>query len=238
MKDYYAILGVTEHASRDDIRDAYRKLAFEWHPDRNPERREAAHARFLDLGEAYTVLKDARQRTEYDLSRPKPRPKAKRSSTGSGPAWADPWEDPERSAGTTSSPPPVDDDPSSAAFPNAFATTTLREHRDRVKKLARELASADRQGRINDIVLASATLAALVMALILTAFRLIGLNLPEFQPTLWAVVIAWMTTLVLAAWFFSLRERRVEQYVPYAEEVLERTGHGWKGPDSANPAGV
>ena len=198
MKDYYGILGVPPTATQDEIREAYRRLAFEWHPDRNPHQREQAHARFLDLGEAYAVLKDGRQRLDYDRG---------------------------RSSGSSSASPPR-----STPGPAPQAAATLREYHGRVHELARELASVDRPGRRIDVALVSLAMVGLVMSFVLTAFRLIGLNLPELRPSLWSVVITWMSTIVLVTWLLTLRARRVEQYVPYAEEVLERTGHGWKGP--------
>lgn len=69
MKDYYALLGVTPTASEREIRAAYRRLAFRWHPDRNPDRPEEAHRRFLDLSEALSVLGPARSRADYDRRR-------------------------------------------------------------------------------------------------------------------------------------------------------------------------
>lgn len=255
MKDYYGILGVPFDATPDEIRDAYRRLAFEWHPDRNLDRRKDAHARFLDLGEAYSVLKEPRQRMEYDLSRPlADRPSAPTSSeASSGESTTREYSWDEVAAQARAAAEAAEAARAAQSFGGAdlgrgptaeekrradTAARSLREYRLRVRKLARELASADRRGRVVDLVMASATLATLVVALLLSAFRLIGLDLPEFRPTLWAVVIAWLTELVLLAWMFSLRERRVEQYTAYAEEVLERTGHGWAGPERADAATV
>jgi hypothetical protein len=79
-------------------------------------------------------------------------------------------------------------------------------------------------------------LVCLVTGLVTTVFHLVGLDRPEFRPSLWTVIISWMTTLVLVTWFLSLRQRRLERYVPYAEEVLERTGHGWRGPHRTDAA--
>jgi len=67
-KDYYAALGVTKDASAADIKKAYRKLARELHPDKNPGNAEA-EAKFKDVSEAYDVLSDDAKRAEYDEAR-------------------------------------------------------------------------------------------------------------------------------------------------------------------------
>jgi len=64
-KDFYQILGVSRDASTNDIKKAYRKLARELHPDRNPGDREAEE-RFKAVSEAYQVLSDEKRRKEYD----------------------------------------------------------------------------------------------------------------------------------------------------------------------------
>jgi curved DNA-binding protein len=64
-KDYYKILGVDRKASADDIRKAYRKLAMQHHPDRNPGDKKAEE-KFKDINEAYQVLGDAEKRARYD----------------------------------------------------------------------------------------------------------------------------------------------------------------------------
>lgn len=67
-KDYYKALGVPKDADADAIKKAYRKLARQHHPDRNPGDKEA-EARFKDIGEAYSVLSDAEERKKYDALR-------------------------------------------------------------------------------------------------------------------------------------------------------------------------
>src|SRR5256885_7409224 len=64
-QDYYETLGVARAASADDIKKAYRKLAMQCHPDRNPGDKKAEQ-RFKDLSEAYDVLKDDQKRAAYD----------------------------------------------------------------------------------------------------------------------------------------------------------------------------
>ncbi len=63
-KDYYEVLGVQKDASKDQVKDAYRKLALQYHPDRNksPE----AEGRFKEISEAYAVLSDDEKRRQYD----------------------------------------------------------------------------------------------------------------------------------------------------------------------------
>lgn len=64
-RDYYDVLGVHRNASETEIKKAYRKLALQYHPDRNPEDR-SAEARFKEVAEAYEVLSDPSKRTRYD----------------------------------------------------------------------------------------------------------------------------------------------------------------------------
>lgn len=64
-RDYYEVLGIARGASDDEIKKAYRKVAMQHHPDRNPGD-QAAEARFKEATEAYEVLRDAAKRARYD----------------------------------------------------------------------------------------------------------------------------------------------------------------------------
>jgi molecular chaperone DnaJ len=65
MKDYYRILGVDRDAPGEEIKKAYRKLALKYHPDRNPDDKEAEE-KFKEINEAYACLSDAEKRSNYD----------------------------------------------------------------------------------------------------------------------------------------------------------------------------
>ena len=64
-RDYYEVLGVVKGASDDEIKKSYRKLAMEFHPDRNPENKEAED-KFKEAAEAYEVLSDQTKRDRYN----------------------------------------------------------------------------------------------------------------------------------------------------------------------------
>lgn len=67
MKNYYEILGVSKTATADEIKKAYRTLAFKYHPDRNPGD-AAAEERFKEINTAYEILGDETKRRNYDLT--------------------------------------------------------------------------------------------------------------------------------------------------------------------------
>ncbi|XP_004302588.1 PREDICTED: dnaJ homolog subfamily B member 13 [Fragaria vesca subsp. vesca] len=64
--DYYKVLQVERNAKDDDLKKAYRKLAMKWHPDKNPNNKKAAEAKFKQISEAYDVLSDPQKRAVYD----------------------------------------------------------------------------------------------------------------------------------------------------------------------------
>ncbi|KAK6166908.1 hypothetical protein SNE40_023510 [Patella caerulea] len=65
-EDYYEILGVLKSATGQEIKKAYRRLALQWHPDKNPEKKVEAEKKFKQIAEAYEVLSDAKKRDVYD----------------------------------------------------------------------------------------------------------------------------------------------------------------------------
>ena len=60
-RDYYEVLGVQKNASKEEIKNTYRKLALQYHPDRNKE--PSAEEKFKELSEAYAVLSDDEKRS-------------------------------------------------------------------------------------------------------------------------------------------------------------------------------
>jgi molecular chaperone DnaJ len=67
-KDYYQILGVQENAGQEEIKRAYRRLAKEYHPDKNPGNKQAEE-KFKEISEAYDVLNDPKKKQQYDQMR-------------------------------------------------------------------------------------------------------------------------------------------------------------------------
>lgn len=65
MKDYYAILGISNTATEAEIKKAYKALALKYHPDRNPDNKEAED-KFKEINEAYSVVGDPQKRADYD----------------------------------------------------------------------------------------------------------------------------------------------------------------------------
>ncbi len=68
MKDYYEILGISETAAPEEIKKIYRKLALQYHPDKNPGNKQA-EAKFKEISGAYYVLSDPKRKAEYDQMR-------------------------------------------------------------------------------------------------------------------------------------------------------------------------
>ena len=64
-RDFYEILGVSKSSSADEIKKAYRKVAMQYHPDRNPSDKEAED-KFKEAAEAYEILSDADKKAKYD----------------------------------------------------------------------------------------------------------------------------------------------------------------------------
>jgi DnaJ-class molecular chaperone len=64
-RDYYEVLGIAKGASEEEIKKAYRKMAIQYHPDKNPGDK-ASEEKFKEVSEAYEVLSDATKRQQYD----------------------------------------------------------------------------------------------------------------------------------------------------------------------------
>ena len=64
-RDYYEVLGVEKSCTDEELKKAYRKLAMKYHPDRNPDNKEAEE-KFKEANEAYAILSDADKRRQYD----------------------------------------------------------------------------------------------------------------------------------------------------------------------------
>lgn len=66
QKDYYKILGVEKNATENELKKAYKKLAIKYHPDKNPNNKEAEE-KFKEVNEAYQILSDKNKRQQYDM---------------------------------------------------------------------------------------------------------------------------------------------------------------------------
>src|SRR5215831_11844935 len=64
-RDYYEVLGVSRTAGEEELKKAYRRLAIQFHPDRNPGDKQAEE-KFKEINEAYQVLSDQEKRAQYD----------------------------------------------------------------------------------------------------------------------------------------------------------------------------
>ena len=91
MSDYYVLLGVKRDATAAEIKTRYRKLAFQYHPDRNKDPK--AEEKFKSISMAYEVLNNEAKRREYD-GRPPPAPKTKKSKASKTPEKPAPWSQP------------------------------------------------------------------------------------------------------------------------------------------------
>lgn len=65
-RDYYGAIGVSRDASDEELKNGYRTVAMKWHPQKNPNRKEEAEAKFREIAEAYDVLIDPTKRARYD----------------------------------------------------------------------------------------------------------------------------------------------------------------------------
>src|SRR3972149_6814447 len=65
-RDYYEVLGVSRSATPEEIKKAYRKIAMQWHPDKNPDKKHEAEEKFKEAAEAYSMLSDPQKRSQYD----------------------------------------------------------------------------------------------------------------------------------------------------------------------------
>ncbi|XP_054719696.1 dnaJ homolog subfamily B member 6-like [Uloborus diversus] len=66
MVDYYGVLELSRTATTQEVKQAYRRLALKWHPDKNLDRKEEAERKFKEINEAYEVLSDEKKRKIYD----------------------------------------------------------------------------------------------------------------------------------------------------------------------------
>jgi len=88
LPDYYRVLGVPKGAGEADIKKAYRKLALQYHPDKNPGNKQAEE-KFKEIAEAYATLSDAEKRRKYDHIRSAPPSSTIPPGGAGGPGFAD-----------------------------------------------------------------------------------------------------------------------------------------------------
>ena len=69
MTNYYDILNVNKNSSKEEIKNAYKKLAMKYHPDKNINNKEEAEKKFKEVAEAYEILSDDKKKYEYDNGR-------------------------------------------------------------------------------------------------------------------------------------------------------------------------
>ena len=66
MKDYYSILEIDKNADKNTIKNAYKKLALKYHPDKNTDNKQQAEEKFKEISEAYEILSDDQKKNNYD----------------------------------------------------------------------------------------------------------------------------------------------------------------------------
>ncbi len=88
MPNYYEILNLSRDTTQEDIRSAYKQLALQYHPDKNPSNREEAEIKFKQIAEAYGILSDPMTKTIYDALLP--RHQSSPSPSSSSPAFFKP----------------------------------------------------------------------------------------------------------------------------------------------------
>tara|TARA_Y100001954_G_C15528604_1_gene462990 strand:- start:100 stop:549 length:450 start_codon:yes stop_codon:yes gene_type:complete len=69
MTNYYDILNINKNATKEEIKNAYKKLAMKYHPDKNINNKKEAEKKFKEVAEAYEVLSDNQKKNEYDNGR-------------------------------------------------------------------------------------------------------------------------------------------------------------------------
>src|SRR5258706_9071187 len=82
-KSYYEVLGVPETSTPEEIKKAYRKLALQYHPDKNAGNK-SAEAKFKEISEAYYALSDSKRRAEYDDTKRHGGPSAQNFASNQG----------------------------------------------------------------------------------------------------------------------------------------------------------